>query len=103
MQNIDLDASSWKTWLDVSNAILAALHAPDSYTRGSVDALLELMVFGEVGSNEPPYTLRLSSTRDLPADAAEWLGWIVEGLAHYRADQVARWGRDVEANLQIVS
>ena len=87
----------------MSNAILSALHAPDSYTRGSVDALLELMVFGEVGSIEPPYTLRLSSTGGLPAEAAEWLSWIVEGLAHYRADQVARWGQDIEANLEILS
>ncbi len=54
MRVIDLDASDWKVWLDVSNAILSALHAPDPYTRGSIDALLGLMVFGGVGAIAPP-------------------------------------------------
>ena len=61
------------------------------------------MVFGGVGAIEPPYTLWLSSTRGLTADAAEWLGWIIKGLAHYRADQVTQSGQDIEANLEIVS
>ncbi len=103
MKAINVDTSKCKTVSDLNDAILSALNAPRSYTRGSLDAVLELMVFGEVGSIEPPYTLRLSSTHGLPADAAEWLGWIVDGLAHYRADQVARWGKDIEANLEIVS
>ena len=103
MKAINVDTSKCKTIFDLNNAILSALNAPQSYTRGSLDAVLELMVFGEDGSVEPPYTLRLLSTRGLPPEAAEWLGWIVEGLAHYRADQMARWGQDIEANLVIVS
>ena len=65
--------------------------------------MLELMVFGEVGAIEPPYIIRISSTKNLPTDAAEWLGYIVEGLVEYGEDQIARWGRDIEANLEIVS
>lgn len=103
MRIINLDAQNWKTEIDVNNAILCSLDAPASYTRGSLDALLELMVLGEVGATEPPYILRLSSTKGLPAAVAEWLSHIVEGIAEYRADQKAQWGHDIEANLEIVS
>lgn len=61
------------------------------------------MVFGDVGATEPPYTLRLSSTATLPDDVAQRLSWIANGLAAYREDQVARWGQDIEAKLEIVS
>ena len=103
MKIMSLDASKWQTWQDVSDAILAVLDAPKDYNKGSIDAILELMVFGEVGAIEPPYIIKLSSTENLPTDAAEWLGWIVEGLAEYREDQIARCGRDIEANLEILS
>ena len=103
MKIIDIDAVGWKTPLAVNDAILSALDAPKSYTRGSLDALLELMVLGEVGATEPPYILQLSSTKGLPAAVAEWLSHIVEGIAEYRADQKAQWGHDIEANLEIVS
>ena len=103
MKTIDIDASTWRRPRDVSDAILSALDAPVEYSRGSVDALLELMVLGEVGATEPPYTIRLSSTGGLPPDASRWLNWIVEGLAEYREDHKVRWGVDVEANLEILS
>ena len=80
MNFIDLDASEWKTALDFYEAILAAIGAPRWHGR-SVDALIDSMIYGGLSELDPPFTVRITHTENLPAEARDELVLVILAMA----------------------
>jgi len=100
MQNIDLDASSWNTVLDVYEALLCALDAPPRHGR-SLDALLDSMIWtDQVNEIKPPYRIRIVGTRAVPEVVRDEIAVIEEVLRHSRKEYQKRRGRDVEVEIE---
>ena len=64
-----------------------------------MNALTESIVWGEIDAVEPPYTLWIRVTADLPPGVAEELGWLKQGVADGREEFREREGRDVDVKL----
>jgi RNAse (barnase) inhibitor barstar len=80
MNVIDLDANDWKTALDFYEAILAAIGAPRWHGR-NVNALIDSMIYGGISELEPPFTVRITNTENLPDDAREELVIVILAMA----------------------
>ncbi len=98
---IDVDASRWSSSRDIYEAILPRLGAPD-WHGDSVNALTESMVWGEINAIEPPYTLRIHGTENIPADLVEELGWLKEDVARAREEFRSIKGCDVDVEVEII-
>ena len=85
MKIIDLDAANWTTILDFYKALLPGLGAPDWHGR-SIDALADSMIFGGINAVEPPYTVRIRNTRQLPKDVLNEIVLAKNWLARVRAE-----------------
>ena len=67
-----------------------------------MNALIESIVGGEINVVEPPYTLRIRGTADLPPGVAEELGWLKDGVADGREEFQEREGRDVDVDVELL-
>ena len=101
MRTITLDASKWEEPLDFYDAILPALGAPEWHGR-NLNALTESMVWGEINTIEPPYTVQIVATKNLSPEIQEELTWAAEDLAEARKDFKSRKGHDVDVNFELV-
>jgi hypothetical protein len=70
MRTIELDARNWRTVLDFYNALLAEIGAPAWHGR-STNALVDSMVWGDINSLEPPYTVRVSGLEFVPREVRD--------------------------------
>jgi RNAse (barnase) inhibitor barstar len=87
MNFIDLDAHQWKTALDFYEALLSALGAPRWHGR-NINALIDSMIYGGINEIEPPLTIRITGTENLPADARDELAFTVLAFGeHQGTDQ----------------
>ena len=98
---IDVDASQWTSRVDLYNAILPLLGAPDWHGK-NMNALTESIVWGEINAVEPPYTLRIRGTANLPPGVTEELGWLGPGVANARDDFHGLFGRDVDVDVELL-
>lgn len=98
---IKLDASKWKTGMDFYDAILPALGAPEWHGR-SVDALVESMVWGEINELEPPYTVELHATKNIPPEVMQQITWVKDFIYESRAEMRLREGHDVDVDMTII-
>ena len=95
---IDVDASQCKLRTGLYDAILPLLGAPE-WCGANMNALTESIICGEINAVEPPYTLRIFGTANLPPRVAEELGWLKEDVADGREVVQERHGRDVDVEL----
>ncbi len=102
MREIKLNAARWTKAMDFYHALLPALGAPAGHGR-SVDALIDSMVWGGMNAVDPPYTVQVYNTQDLPDDVREELLLVSEYLALGREEFRAQEEQDVEVSLKIVS
>jgi hypothetical protein len=102
MPIIDLDASKWKTVVDFYDALLAAIGAPKEHGK-SPDALIDSMIWGGINAVDPPYTIKISGTAELPRDVYNHVELVREELAEGRKDYQNRRNNDVEVAIEIVS
>ena len=98
---IEVDASWWASKLDLYQAILPALGAPDWHGK-NMNALIESIVGGEINVVEPPYTLRIRGTTNLPTGVAEKLDYLREGVADAREESHEIFGRDVDVDVELL-
>ncbi len=62
MREIDLDATTWASILDFYCAIQDGIGAPEG-TSGSIDGLIDSMVWGGMNAVDPPYVVRIHNLR----------------------------------------
>ena len=98
---IEMDASQWKWRTDLYDTILPLLGAPDWHGR-NMNALTESIVWGEINTVEPPYTLRIRGTANVPPDVAEELSWLEEDVANAREEFQERRGHDVDMDVELL-
>ncbi len=79
MNFVQLDASKWKTGLDFYEDLLAALGAPRWHGR-NINALIDSMIYGGINAIEPPLTIRITGTDNLPEDAKRELTFTILAL-----------------------
>jgi hypothetical protein len=101
MQMIELDASTWKTALDFCDALRDALDAP-FWHGDSVDAFIDSMIYGGINGIEPPYTVRVRFTKEVPAEVREAVETLQKYLSIARQEHRVSTGEDVDVRLEIV-
>ncbi len=99
MRIIEIDGKNCKTLLDFYDMLLAALGAPARHGR-NVNALLDSMVWGGMNAVEPPYTVRIRGTSNLPKEIHSEIEILKKGLDLARADFLNRQGHEVEVYLE---
>ena len=97
----DIDASSWKERINLYEAILPVLDAPEWHGK-NMNALLESIIWGEINAVDPPFTLRIRGTANLPAGVAEELGWLKEGVEDGREEFEVRKGHGVDVGVELL-
>ncbi len=99
MQTIELDATNWTTALDLYDALLAALGAPEWHGR-NLNALTDSMIWGGINEVEPPYTIQIRGTAGLSKDVLDEIELAKRALSEARAQYRAVRGRDREGRLE---
>lgn len=99
---IELDGKNWQSILDFYDALRTVLGSPDWHGAG-IDAMIDSMIWGEINEVEPPYTVRLVNTRQLPKEIRDEIELLKQELETARLDHRDREGRDVQANFEIAS
>ena len=79
MRLIVVDASHWKSKLDLFEGMLAALGAPAWHGR-SVNALIDSIIYGGINSSEPPFKLRVTGTSNLSPEVKDILVYAISTL-----------------------
>jgi hypothetical protein len=102
MHIIELDGRNWRTVVDFYDALLTALRAPDWHGR-SVGALIDSMIWGGINAVEPPYTIRLSSTGELPKEITDELEILKRIVPVSCAEFRVRKGHEVDVRFEIIS
>src|SRR5579863_8694322 len=101
MKIIELDAANWTTILDFCDALLVGIGAPE-WHGASVDAFADSMIFGGINAVEPPYTVRIRNTRQLPTDVLDKMVVVKNWLAEMRAFRENRDQCAVEVEMEIL-
>ena len=101
MREINLDASSWTTVLDLYAALLPALGAPEWHSA-SIAAIADSMIGGEINEVKPPYIVKTHDSAGRPASVVEHVECAAGAIIRARADILARHDETVEACLEIV-
>jgi hypothetical protein len=87
MQIIELDARAWFGVIDFYAALKSAVRSPILPT--SIDAWLDVLVWGGMGAMEPPYTIRVTNTSDINPVVRDEISLLAEMVANART-----WQRD---------
>ena len=101
MRTIDIDATEWKTVDDFYDALLSAVGAPKAHGR-NLNALTDSMIWGGLNAVEPPYTVTISGTANLPKDVCNEVEMARQALAEDRSDFRRIRGSDVDVTMNIV-
>ncbi len=67
-----------------------------------MNALIESIIWGDINAVDPPYTLRIRGTANLPPDVAEELGWLKEGVEEGREEFAVRKGHDIDVDVELL-
>jgi RNAse (barnase) inhibitor barstar len=102
MRFMELDARNWATIDDFYAALLTSVGAPEWHGRNA-NALVDSMIWGGINAVEPPYTIRIHNTNDLPKAVAGAIEQAQFALADARADFNRQEGHDVEVQLEIAN
>ncbi|MBC9878971.1 barstar family protein [Bradyrhizobium sp. INPA01-394B] len=102
MRIIELNASSWRTWRDFYDALLAALGAPEGHGR-NLNALIDSMVWAGMNAVEAPYTFRISGGEELSRDMIAEIDEISRAIAAACEERRALGRGDVEIGFEITS
>jgi RNAse (barnase) inhibitor barstar len=103
MRTIDLDATTWQNPADFYHALGSALGVPDWHGYG-LNAFLDTMVWHEgINAVQPPYTIRVRNFDTLSEDIREQIKLLQQTLSIDQADYNARYNRNLDIHLEIVS
>lgn len=102
MRTIEVNAENWKTILDFYHAIYAAIDAPKDASC-NINALMDYMVWGDMGAMEPPYAIKIYGTARLSAQIVDGIVAVRDFLIESRNEYQKRKGRDVDVTMEIVS
>jgi Ni,Fe-hydrogenase III small subunit len=102
MKMLNLDASKWRSVGEFYDALLSAIGAPEGHGAGG-DAFNDSMVWGGMNEIEPPYTVHISGTAEVPADVMSAILEVIDSIEDGRRDHIARRGSDVDVSIEIVS
>ena len=100
MKIIKLNATNWKTPGDFYDALLPRLGAPE-WHDGNLNALIGSMIWEEINSVVPPYTIEIDATGGLPPAVIQELNWAEEDVKKARSDFKALNGHDIQVNFEI--
>ena len=100
MRIIELDATRWRTALDLYDDLLPALGSPEWHGR-NINALIDSMIWGGINAVEPPYVVVALNAANLSKDAREEIELLRAALIEAREEFHRRNGHDVEVELKI--
>jgi hypothetical protein len=98
MQLIDVDAGTCTSMIDFLTLLRAAVGSPD-WQGMSFDAFIDTMLFGGA-ELQPPYTIRVHGTSNLPAVLAAEITEFIEAIDRYIERE---FGPAREERLEVVS
>ena len=101
MKVLNIDASGCRDRWDIYDLVGKAVEAPDGHGSGS-DAFADSMIWGGMNAVEPPYTVRISGTANLPDDIKTEILEFAHSLREARAEYKATRGNDVEVNVEVL-
>jgi hypothetical protein len=99
MRMIKIDATNWKTLSDFHHAMRPAIGAPPGHGN-SINAFIDSMVWGGMNSIEPPYTVRIEGTANLPEKIRSEIELLKQDLTEARAEFLKREGHQAEVYLE---
>jgi len=99
MKIIELDASNWATDVDFYTELLAAIGAP-RWHGTSVDAFIDSMIYGGINALEPPYSIRIHNTANIPSEVKNSIDELARIIAEARSEHLSTKGQDVEVLLE---
>jgi hypothetical protein len=99
MRTIKIDATNWKTILDFYHAMLPAVGAPPGHGIG-IAAFIDSMIWGGMNSIEPPYTVRIEGTANLPEKVRNEIELLKQALARGRPYFFEAEGHQAEVYLE---
>ncbi len=79
LKTLHLDARGWASELDIYEALLAALDAPQGHGR-NINALIDSMVYGRINGIEAPYIIRITGTAALVPDLRTHLDFVLAAI-----------------------
>jgi hypothetical protein len=97
---IQLSGRAWNEPIDFVDALKGALGA----IRGcgsSVDAMIDLMVYGGMSRIEPPYVVRISDVAKAPQAVRDHIFRIAQAVSTARQWKEEHYGEDVEVSIEI--
>jgi hypothetical protein len=100
MRVIELDASTWKTPLDFMRALKTAIGAPE-WHGSNLNAFIDSMIWGGINSLEPPYTVIITKTGDVPSNVADAIRVLSTALSEQREWKLSHRGEDVDVSLKV--
>ncbi len=103
MRLIEINAGGWKDVHDCIRALLQAIGSPRGH-GSSIDAFIDSMVWGGITQEqiEPPYTIRITNTKNAPKDALEFIRELKDGIAESRKEHQVNEGEDVEVSIEML-
>jgi RNAse (barnase) inhibitor barstar len=99
MRIIEIDGTNWETVLDFYRALFDALGAPEWHGT-SIDALLDSMIWGGINAVEPPYTVRVRGTSNLPNKIRDEIEVLKKYLGIHREEFLKRNGHAVDVYVE---
>ncbi len=99
---IEIDATGWKTILDFYDAVYPAIEAPKDASR-SLDALLEYMIWYDMGALRPPYEIVISNLGGTPPDVVKHVEFFRKCLGEARYEYWRQNEKLINVHLEIMS
>ncbi|WP_296379709.1 hypothetical protein [Reyranella sp.] len=102
LPTIQLSAGAWKEAVDFVDALKGALGAIKG-CGSSLDAMIDLMVYGGMSRIEPPYVVEISEVDAAPQEVRDHIALIAQAVATARKWKKERYGDDVEVSIEIAT
>ena len=99
LPTIQLSAGAWKEAIDFVDALKGALGAIKG-CGSSVNAMIDLMVYGGMSRIEPPYVVKISGVDAAPQEVRDHIALIAQAVAAARKWKKEHHGEDVEVSIE---
>ena len=74
---IELDATNWRDGVDFYRSLLKAIGAPEWHGM-NVNAFIDSIIHGDINTIDPPFTVRITGTSNVPADVREGIDVLMQ-------------------------
>jgi hypothetical protein len=99
---ISLNGSTWSRKTDFVAALKDALGAVEG-CGWSVNAIVDLMVYGGMSRIEPPYVIRVSEVGSVSSELRDFIVLTASAVAEERAWKKTHYGEDVEVSIEVLT